>query len=80
MRRAWAFGSATGLARHAREDQKNPSDSQPVPAWKLLFQLRAGISMTCTEPSPWQATNSSSPRNAMSIGWLPTAIAAWLRE
>ena len=30
---------------------------QPTPAWKLFLCFRAGMSMTCTEPSPWQATN-----------------------
>ena len=74
MRRACAFGSATGLAGML-QDQKNPSNSQPVPALKLLFQVRDGMSITCTVPSPWQPTNSSSPRKAMSIGWLPTGIA-----
>src|SRR5437763_12291648 len=38
------------------------------------------MSMTCTDPSPWQATNNSSSRNAMSIGWLPTGIAVCCRN
>ena len=46
-----------------------------MPALKLDFHFRAGTSITCTEPSPWQATNNSSPWNAMSIGWLPTVTA-----
>jgi len=36
--------------------------------------------MTCTDPSPWQATNNSSPRKAMSIGSLPTAMAVCRRN
>src|SRR5437762_2867448 len=36
--------------------------------------------MTWTDPSPWQATNNSSPRNAISIGWLPTLIAVCCRK
>jgi len=36
--------------------------------------------MTCTEPSPWQATNNSPLRNAMSIGCEPTLIAACSRN
>src|SRR6202023_3960495 len=66
--------------QHRIESQKNPSDSQPVPAAKLALTLRDGVSTTCTEPSPWQATNSSSPRNTMSIGCEPTLIAVCSRN
>jgi hypothetical protein len=47
---------------------------------KLALRRRLGTSITCTDPSPWQATNSSSPWNAMSIGSLPTLMAACCRN
>jgi hypothetical protein len=56
------------LSKRRIPRQKNPSDSQPTPALKLDLCRRLGTSMTCTEPSPWQATNNSSPWKAMSIG------------
>src|SRR5215813_12004901 len=61
-------------------NQKKPNDSQPLPAEKLPFARLLGMSMICTEPSPWQATKSSSPRNAMSIGCEPTLIALCWRN
>src|ERR1700722_19653124 len=73
-------GGANPVDDVGRRAQKKPSDSQPVPAAKLALTLRAGMSTTCTEPSPWQATKRSSPRKAMSMGWLPISIAVCSRN
>ena len=60
--------------------QKNPSDSHP----RTGLEAHPGAAVRNVDdehrPVAWQATNNSSPRNAMAIGWLPTLMAVCSRK